>query len=297
MSRPPSVQWYYKQFLGDNKVLQMEWDAVGMHCWLLNIAMQEDPPGSLPNDMSVIRRWLRLPPSASGMCQRGPDRRESGPGCNCSDCVWRRVQPQIFTAWQLQEERWFSSGLVETFKRKENYSTRYEGTRLVREQNEKQLKIAKEEVIKDLVLDSKNLNTKTKPSTKKACRIPEDFIPQPEHYELGKSLGINCEMEFQRFRDYYLGIAGSKGIKLEWTATLRNWLRNSANYQKCGSNRNAVSQAKQRQSGTLQSITDTLRNRIEQRVRHNGGEQQDGTDASTERRNFPLVRSSSAGGN
>src|SRR6185312_7151381 len=77
------------------------------------------------------------------------------------------------------------------------------------------------------------LNTKTLKSvtrTKQATRLPEDFVPKPEHYDLAKEIGVNCEMEFQKFRDYYLGVSGSRSVKRDWDATLRNWLRNSVNY-------------------------------------------------------------------
>lgn len=126
MPRPPSIQWYYKQYLGDNDVLAMEWDASGMHAWLLNLSIQEIPPGSLPNDMTVIRRWLRNP----------------------SDDVWRRVQPQIFAAWKLRDGRWFNSGMEQTFERRENYKHRYEtGTRITS-------KVAKdEEVVREVVIE------------------------------------------------------------------------------------------------------------------------------------------------
>lgn len=120
MGRPPSIQWYYKQYLGDNKVLAMDWDASGMHAWLLNLSIQEEPSGSIPNDMAVIRRWLRNP----------------------SDDVWRRVHPQIFAAWKLQDGRWFNSGMVATAERSERYRGRYEtGTK-----NSGDLKKIEEEV-------------------------------------------------------------------------------------------------------------------------------------------------------
>ena len=66
---------------------------------------------------------------------------------------------------------------------------------------------------------------------KRATRLPEEFIPSEEHYQLGRQLGINTDMEFQKFRDYFLGVPGGKGVKLDWNATLRNWLRNSLNYK------------------------------------------------------------------
>lgn len=65
-------------------------------------------------------------------------------------------------------------------------------------------------------------------SARKGTRIPENFVPKKEHYELGKQLGIIVDMEFARFRDYWLGVSGSRATKLDWDATLRNWLRTAA---------------------------------------------------------------------
>ncbi len=96
----PAVQWYYKQFTGDQKVLAMDWDALGMHVWLIHMALQEEMPGTIPNDMALIRRWLRNP----------------------SDDVWRRVQPQIFSAWSIRDGRWVQKGTEETALRQQEYS-------------------------------------------------------------------------------------------------------------------------------------------------------------------------------
>jgi hypothetical protein len=109
MARPPAVQWYYKQWLGDNKVLAMGWEARAMHFHLLMMSIQEQPPGSIPNDMDVIRRWLSLPT-----------------GSVDADQTWRRVKPQIFTAWSFRDNRWFNSGMEESLTRSERYKKRYE---------------------------------------------------------------------------------------------------------------------------------------------------------------------------
>ena len=87
----------------------MEWDARAMHFHLLMMSIQEEPAGSLPNDMDAIRRWLTLP---SGSVD--------------SDRIWRRVKPQIFAAWSLRDDRWFNSGMVETVERQQRYRERYE---------------------------------------------------------------------------------------------------------------------------------------------------------------------------
>jgi len=125
MARPPAIQWYYKQWLGDNKVLAMDWDARGMHFHLLMISIQEEPSGSLPNDMDAIRRWLSLP---SGSVD--------------ADRIWRRVKPQIFAAWSLQDDRWFNSGMVETMERQQRYKERYDvSTKTVSNTKKKKSKI------------------------------------------------------------------------------------------------------------------------------------------------------------
>lgn len=98
--RGPAIQWYFKQWLGDQKVLGMDWDANGMHFWLINLSLQEDPAGTIPNDLPLIRRWLHNP----------------------SDEIWRRVQPQIFSAWSLADGRWHQKGAVEAAQRQVAYS-------------------------------------------------------------------------------------------------------------------------------------------------------------------------------
>jgi hypothetical protein len=103
------VQWNYKQWLGDNKVLAMDWDARAMHFHLLMLSIQEDPQGSIPDDTDAIRRWLGSP---SGSVE--------------NDQTWRRVRPQIFAAWLLRDGRWFNDGMVRECERQDRYRKRYE---------------------------------------------------------------------------------------------------------------------------------------------------------------------------
>lgn len=37
---------------------------------------------------------------------------------------------------------------------------------------------------------------------------------------------LNPAVVFDGFRDYWVSVAGSKGVKLDWSATWRNWVRN-----------------------------------------------------------------------
>ncbi len=97
--KSPAVQWYPKQALGDDKILAMDWDAKGMHYTLLWISWQQEPPGTLPNDMAAIRRWIGSP----------------------SDDVWRRVSSQILAAWPIQGDRRVNAGMFRAWERQQTY--------------------------------------------------------------------------------------------------------------------------------------------------------------------------------
>lgn len=72
------------------------------------------------------------------------------------------------------------------------------------------------------------------PRARKGCRLPPDWQPidEPDF-----NLGLR-ERELSRFRDYWVGVPGSKGVKLDWQATWRNWIRKASdNHGKTFNNR------------------------------------------------------------
>lgn len=56
-----------------------------------------------------------------------------------------------------------------------------------------------------------------KRETKRATRLPDDWHPRAED-------GLD-NLELAKFRDYWKAVPGQKGVKLDWDATWRNWLR------------------------------------------------------------------------
>jgi len=63
-------------------------------------------------------------------------------------------------------------------------------------------------------------------------RIPSDF--QPDLQE-ARRLGLTdrqATTEAARFRDYYLGAPGAKGLKRDWPATWRNWCRRAIEWRR-----------------------------------------------------------------
>ena len=70
---------------------------------------------------------------------------------------------------------------------------------------------------------------KKEPSVpKKGTRIPEDFRPDlDEAVRIGVPMQL-VSQEAAKFADYWRGVSGAKGVKLDWPATWRNWCRNAA---------------------------------------------------------------------
>ena len=59
---------------------------------------------------------------------------------------------------------------------------------------------------------------KIRRSQARGTRLPTDWMPS-EH--------LDRRDELEKFRDYWLAVPGSKGCKLDWDATWRNWIRNA----------------------------------------------------------------------
>ena len=68
--------------------------------------------------------------------------------------------------------------------------------------------------------------TKDKTATR-GSRLPADWKPNVELADWSKSErpDLNLRKVLEEFRDYWTSVAGSKGVKLNWDATWRNWVR------------------------------------------------------------------------
>lgn len=68
--------------------------------------------------------------------------------------------------------------------------------------------------------------------TKRGSRIPPDFVIDDLARQWAKSNApaIDVDAELDKFRDYWAAAAGAKGVKLDWSATWRNWMRNAQKF-------------------------------------------------------------------
>jgi hypothetical protein len=70
----------------------------------------------------------------------------------------------------------------------------------------------------------------TPPTKGRGTRIPDDFKVSDAHRTLARELGANADAEIIAFTDHFKSKAGADGVKLDWDAAFRNWLRNSLKY-------------------------------------------------------------------
>jgi len=96
--KSPAFQFYVKQWLGDDKVMLMDWDAKGMHVHYMCIAWQQTPPCTLPLDEEILRKWVGNP----------------------SD--WERLKKQVFMSWEIVDGRYFQKGLYEQWLKQQRFT-------------------------------------------------------------------------------------------------------------------------------------------------------------------------------
>lgn len=80
-----------------------------------------------------------------------------------------------------------------------------------------------------LTTNHKPLTTKPIKENKRGSRLAQDwFLPKPwgEWAQIERP-DLNIRQTADQFRDYWIAQAGQKGVKLDWAATWRNWVRNS----------------------------------------------------------------------
>lgn len=62
---------------------------------------------------------------------------------------------------------------------------------------------------------------------RRGTRIPDDFAVTSEMatWAAQNVPLVDTTSETDRFRDYWAGVSGQRGTKLDWVATWRNWMR------------------------------------------------------------------------
>lgn len=74
---------------------------------------------------------------------------------------------------------------------------------------------------------SKQETVKEKGATKRGARLSVEALPDEwETFCREERQDLHPHSVFSRFRDHWIAQPGQKGVKLDWLATWRNWVRN-----------------------------------------------------------------------
>jgi uncharacterized protein YdaU (DUF1376 family) len=100
-----------------------------------------------------------------------------------------------------------------------------------REAKRRENRTKREQVVDEAPPNHKPLTTNHKPIEKKTLgkRLAPDFIFPKEWAEfcIETRPELHPTKTFDQFKDYWTSVAGQKGVKLDWFATWRNWVRST----------------------------------------------------------------------
>jgi hypothetical protein len=78
----------------------------------------------------------------------------------------------------------------------------------------------------DTETEQRQIQTQKRTEFKRGSRLPDDWFPSMEDHSFADRLGVVGEVE--TFRDYWHSQPSPKGVKLDWSATWRNWCRRAS---------------------------------------------------------------------
>jgi uncharacterized protein YdaU (DUF1376 family) len=183
----------------------------------------------------ILNYWQRGAALAS-------DDRKLARICRLTDAEWAEVKPSLAEFFTEEDGLWkhkrIEAELVKAAEKSEkaraSIAKRYASvnqtkneriTNELRSYNDRNTN-------QDQVQDQEEIKIISAPArSKKGTRLSEDWQPNPDLIETATKLGLSAahfDREIAKFRDYWASKPGSQGVKLDWDATARNWMRSAA---------------------------------------------------------------------
>lgn len=201
---PPAFQFYPRQWLADDKVMLMSWEARAMHMHLICICWQQTPACTLPDDDDSIKAWLGHPKD------------------------FERLKTEIFRAWKKVGGRWQQDGLLRVYLKQKAYSeSRKANASHPHKAYAKHMQstgTAQEEEDEDEVSSSGKEGVGGKPLPRNKGFVP----PSVAHCrDEAVNLGLPADQGDQ-FHAYYKSTGWMRGKSAirDWTATMIGWKDN-----------------------------------------------------------------------
>jgi uncharacterized protein YdaU (DUF1376 family) len=213
MSQYPSLPLFTDAFLADTGHLSAQ--ETGAYLLLMMMAWRS-PDCRIPDDDLKLARWARL------------DRR-----------TWLKVKATVLEFWALESGFWTQKRLS---KEREIVSKRAEVARQNGVHGGRPKSLENDDPpnptgsARDTQTKAPNPNPISKgsslrsepPLSSRATRLPTDWQPDEGDRTFCRNLGwteSQIDEAASEFRDYWAGVPGAKGCKLDWPATWRNRAR------------------------------------------------------------------------
>lgn len=214
--KQPYVRFFASDWLAGTRGMRAA--EIGVYITLISLMYERCEP--LPEDSKRLARQCGCDPRGfmksleSLIADRKIIRTDSG--------LWNeRVQKEFdfrgkksSTAKEAADARWK--------KDKENNDT---SMRTHSECNADAMPYQKPEARSQKEKSSPSESPKTRP---RGTRLPEDWKPEANACSELELLPSLETVELPKFRDYWRAQPGARGVKLDWDATWRNWLRRAA---------------------------------------------------------------------
>ena len=222
MSQAPSMPMFWDAYLADTTHLTTEEHGA----YLLLLAAMWRRNGSVPDDDKDNARIVGL-----------------------SIGKWRKFKVRVAGLLTFENDEITQKKLQKTWKKiqetaQKNRENGAKGGRPRSKENNDLVKAngSVSDNPNETLHNQSNLTDKKEPngsskvtSSKKGSRLPEDWVLPLSLGQYAIDQGLNelqVRREAEKFRDYWISVPGAKGVKLDWDATWRNWVRKAADHQK-----------------------------------------------------------------
>lgn len=136
-----------------------------------------------------------------------------------------RIQMILETFFELSENRWIHKRCDAEIAK---YHAKSDSARKANEKRWGSKKDLKSEAEQILTNNQEPIDkAEAKPKQSRGTRLPADWVPSEDLIAFCKAdrPDLNPAAVADRFRDFWIAQPGTKGVKLDWDATWRNWVR------------------------------------------------------------------------
>lgn len=235
MTNTPFMQLYIADYLADTQHLTTEQNGA----YLLLLMTMWRSGGSLPNDEKKLARIARVSLKRWHMIAN-------------EVMEFFDVDGDVITQKRLVEE--LQKAVSKSEKRKTSGSLG--GIAKSLKNNKQHLANASDLPKHSSESDIRDIEKDTNVSSKKGCRLPEDFQPDFSIAFVEGFTEPQAQKLFENFKDYWTAKTGKDATKRDWQATWRNWVRSPFN-QKFKGYGHARTNTDNRSTG--QKVADAMR--------------------------------------